>query len=268
MSNEPDDRINEQGEDLDPWLAERVRQVAEDGLRGFDPDATVAKALAEREVHRRWQNSRVAAGILVATVALAGTFGGLVVAGIVDPSGPSMPGLAGETSSSISPSGAPSSIGTEHYTVPGWLSFDYPGNWSIITDRVSAPNREIVVTLGIGGWSDNCHPLPATSTAGGGFECGADIWTVPPEGVVVQVYTHFGIGAPPPEPIPAEAIPLPNGGSFIQRDSSGSADQWWLWPPNGSPTYYVEARYGADNVDGGRAQVTELVRSIELLWQT
>jgi hypothetical protein len=127
----------------------------------------------------------IAAIAWIALAALVGACG----AGSASPTAPA---AWSGPSGSISP--APSLPGTPGHFDDGSVSFDYPTDWPIIAG-VHTPLIPIIYVLAVfgnGSWSENCH----TSAGGSSHECGPDLVSFPPGGIVVKVYRYWGAPAP------------------------------------------------------------------------
>jgi hypothetical protein len=141
------------------------------------------------------------------------------------------------------------------------FAFDYPSDWRIIEQGINARHYQwIPVVIGTGDWTLNCQPTPPTSLTGGGITCGADIFTVPPGGVVVEFFSWQGpLGAP--ETPPPEATELPSG--LLSTVAEGPTDTLWrIYIPGWLEPLVVAAQYREPDVELRREQVRVMVESL------
>ncbi len=138
---------------------------------------------------------------------------------------PSAPAASSEPSGSISP--ASSLPGTPGHFDDGTVSFDYPSSWPIIAG-VHTPLIPVIYVLAVfgnGTWKENCK----SSADGSSQECGADVVSFPPGGIVVKVYRYWGSPAPVCRgDVQANATLGPNA---VRQAVDGSMTSWELRPP-------------------------------------
>jgi hypothetical protein len=138
----------------------------------------------------------------------------------------------------------PTLPGTPGHYDDGEFSFDYPADWPVLSAFQSWPNPTffVVAVLGTGAWSENCQH--GTDSQGDWMTCGADMVTVPPDGIVVKIYWRAG----GPAPICWSPAPTANatvGSSAVLKTVDGDVTTWeFRWPdgqffwPN-DPTFEV-----------------------------
>jgi hypothetical protein len=141
------------------------------------------------------------------------------------------------------------------------FSFDYPAAWPVITDGIGEVRHYewIPIVLGTGAWELNCHETPPSGDSLGGVSCGADIFTVDPGEVVVEVYlwmTPFAEETPPPN-----AVMLPGSLPAVVTDTS-STSLWKIYLAGYPQPLVVDARFAGPDGERFRAQVRRLVESI------
>jgi hypothetical protein len=150
----------------------------------------------------------------------------------------------------LSPSGTAQFSGTR-------FSFEYADTWRVITPWQQLTRyRYLEVVIGIGDWEYACTPIPS-----GGVHCPSPTFIVPPGGVVVQVSQSFGPGSP--RAVSPDAITLPDGGLADVSDEA-LRTVWYVVPPASAGPFPVtiEAHFSEPNVETAKAQVRELVESL------
>jgi hypothetical protein len=170
---------------------------------------------------------------------------------------PSRSQLAG---ASASESAVPSVDELTRYT-NRVFSFDYPAAWPVITESIGEVRHYewIPIVLGTGEWELNCDRIPPSGDSLGGVSCGADIFTVDPGEVVVEVHlwmTPFGEETPPPN-----AVMLPAGLPAVVTDTSRTS-LWRIYLAGYPQPLVVDARFAGPDGERLRAQVRRLVESI------
>ena len=135
------------------------------------------------------------------------------------------------TATSAGPSGrispAPTLPGTPGHFDDGNLSFDYPVDWPVIAGGHTPPIPviHVLAVLGNGTWEENCR----SSADGSSQECGADLVSFPPGGIVVKIYRYWGSPAPVCRgDVQADAT---LGSNAVQKRIDGSTTSWELRPP-------------------------------------
>jgi hypothetical protein len=147
-----------------------------------------------------------------------------------------------------------------HYAADG-IGFDYPSDWRIIERDLEARHYQwIPVILGTGDWTLNCHPNePSGDSGGGGVFCGADIFTVGPNQLVVEISTWLGPPHPEETP-PPEAIPLRSGLLAIATETPITSS-WAVYVPGWMSPFTIDARFDERDAEQARADVKSLVES-------
>ena len=135
--------------------------------------------------------------------------------------------LAGPPGSIVSASSAPGLPGTPGHFEDGSLSFDYPVEWPVIAGVHTPliPVIYVLAVIGTGTWEENCR----SSADGSSQECGADLVSFPPGGIVVKIYRYWGGPAPVCRgDVQADAT---LGSNAVQKKIDGSTTSWELRPP-------------------------------------
>jgi hypothetical protein len=137
----------------------------------------------------------------------------------------------GTTATSAGPPGsnspAPTLPGTAGHFDDGTLSFDYPVDWPVIAGGHTPliPVIYVLAVLGNGTWEENCR----SSADGSSQECGADLVSFPPGGIVVKIYRYWGSPAPVcRDDVQADAT---LGSNAVRKRIDGSTTSWELRPP-------------------------------------
>lgn len=157
---------------------------------------------------------------------------------------------------------SPSSAPTLSHYADDTIRFDYPAAWRIIERGINARHYQwIPVVLGTGDWKLNCHAIPPSSGNFGGITCGADIFTVDPGGVVVELYTWHGPPVSVAQTPPPDAVELSSGLKAIVSEGP-STSLWRVYLPEWMAPLTVEARYREPGVEARREEVRAMVESL------
>jgi hypothetical protein len=131
--------------------------------------------------------------------------------------------------SAVSPGPPPSLPGTPGHFDDGTVSFEYPTDWPVIAGPHTPliPVIYVLAVLGNGSWSENCQSTSSSSSEG--FECGADLVSFPPGGIVVKVYRYWGA----PAPVCRGDVQANEtfGSLAVRKTVDGSTTSWELRPP-------------------------------------
>lgn len=160
----------------------------------------------------RWARSLV--GVVIGAALTVGGCAG----GVGSASGAPAPASLGPAAS------LPGTLG--HFD-DGDVSFDYPTDWHVIAGvhTPAIPVIYVLAVLGDGTWIENC----TTSADGMQRECGPDIVSFPPGGIVVKVYRYWGGAAPVCRgDFQANATV---GSMAVRKTVTGSTTSWELRPP-------------------------------------
>ncbi|MGA2513284.1 MAG: hypothetical protein ABSG37_06670 [Candidatus Limnocylindrales bacterium] len=164
--------------------------------------------------------------------------------------------------SAVTPGPSPSLPGTPGHFDDGTVSFDYPTDWPVIAGPHSPliPVIYVLAVLGNGSWSENCQSTSTSSSEA--FECGTDLVSFPPGGIVVKVYRYWG----GPAPVCRGDVQANEtlGGLAIRKTVDGSTTSWELRPPGNEfsqpNNIFVEAH---TNDAGQLAKAEALVASFK-----
>jgi hypothetical protein len=223
-----------------------------------------AAALAETLPHRARSRPRsvwVVGAFAATALAAVATFA--VIALLID----QQIGTASPTpnASAQFQTGSPASESELKHFADDTIAFDYPSDWRVIEMGIEARHYQwILVVVGTGDWTLNCHAIPPTSVIAGGITCGADSFTVPPGGVVVEMSTWWGpatfeLPTPPPT---ARELP---GGLMATVVEGPTTSTWQLYIPGWMQPLTIEARFTEPGAELRRAEVEAMVESLIVL---
>jgi hypothetical protein len=172
------------------------------------------------------------------------------------------PSLSPETTESVGVETSPAAPALTNFATDAF-AFDYPADWRVINGRLLHVRgyQWIPVVLGTGEWELNCRVKPPASGNFGGVSCGADIFTIAPGEVVVEVYMWQGPFWPIAETPPPGAILLPSGLSASVAQTARSS-LWQVYLPRYHRPLVLDARFAGVDSERLRAQVRTLVESI------
>jgi hypothetical protein len=223
-------------------LSEALEREARRSPLPRDFAVTLADQLPDRTRGRRRSNIAIAA---IGATLILGVAAVAVVLAIVRPDG----GRVGTTGDAA------------HYAADG-ITFDYPADWRIIERDLEARHYQwIPVIVGTGDWTLNCQAIDPPGDSGG-VNCGADIFTVGPNQIVVEISTWLGPIHPEETP-PPEAMPL-RSGLFAMVTDSPTSSLWVVYVPGWIGPFTIDARFDERVAEQARADVRSLVESLSV----
>jgi hypothetical protein len=183
----------------------------------------------------RWQ--RAIAFVIAAALAAGGCAGGSAQA----------TGGSGPASTATAPllPGIPGRFqGTD-------FAFDYPPDWSVIAydESVDLGVDYVVAVVGNGTWHQSC------ATSGNEESCGADVFQVPPGGIVLKIYWRGG--GPAPMCLGNTTANATVGPNAVQKTVNGTTTSWEVRVPGaefGWPNNPIFEAHTSDSTQLARAQ--------------